>query len=205
MVRDGEIETEQADDGADQPFGLPQSQAEHDAQRQRRRDRQGRIVWLTAPRSPWFGAPGRDRLFAEPHRQTATLAQASIIFRPVRYPILLPGDVMTAIGIDLERHGRTSQEDYGWGSVLPSGTAQPDLPPAEVYGPAVILTSHREVPLSERRMVSTPTRPQTSAQLIRATRWCGGVKSSTKLWPATLAFTLSVAWWQPCCWRRRSR
>src|SRR5213592_17072 len=90
MVRDGEIETEQADDGADQPFGLPQSQAEHDAQRQRRRDRQRRIVWLTAPRGPWFGVPGRDRLFAEPDRQTATLAQASIIFRPVRYPILLP-------------------------------------------------------------------------------------------------------------------
>jgi hypothetical protein len=38
MVRDREIETEQADDGADQPFGLPQSQAEHGAQRQRRRD-----------------------------------------------------------------------------------------------------------------------------------------------------------------------
>src|SRR5438094_1613401 len=48
---------------------------------------------------------------------------------------------------------RTYQQDYGWGSVLPAGTAQPDLPPAEVYGPAVILTSHREVPLSERRMV----------------------------------------------------
>ena len=62
MVRDGEIETEQADDGADQPFGLAQSQAEHGPQRQRRRDRQGRIVRLTArawcvvrparPRSP---------------------------------------------------------------------------------------------------------------------------------------------------------
>src|SRR3954451_15663041 len=105
MVRDGEIETEQANDGADQPFGLPQSQAEHGAQRQRRRDRQGRIVGLTAPRRPWFGAPGRDRLFAEPDRQTATLAQASIIFRPVRYPILLLGDVVTAIGVGLEWHG----------------------------------------------------------------------------------------------------
>ena len=85
MVRDSEIETEQADDGADQPFGLTQSQAEHGAQRQRRRDRQGRIVGLTAPRGPWFCAPGRDRLFGEPHRQAATLAQGSIIFRPVRY------------------------------------------------------------------------------------------------------------------------
>ena len=56
------------------------------------------------------------------------------------------------------------------GSVLPSGAAQPDLPLAEVYGPAVILTDHREVPLSEEGWSSTPTRPQTSAQLIRATR-----------------------------------
>src|SRR5258706_10015762 len=47
MVRDSEIETEQADDGADQPFGLPQGQAEYGAQLQRRRDRQGRIVELT--------------------------------------------------------------------------------------------------------------------------------------------------------------
>src|SRR5260370_26036940 len=65
---------------------------------------------------------------------------------------------MTVIGIDLERHGRISQEDYGWGSVLPAGTAQPDLPPAEVYGPAVILTNHRELPLSEGRMVLHATR-----------------------------------------------
>src|SRR5207245_11432418 len=114
-VREGEIETGQADDGADQCFGLPQSQAEHDAQRQRRRDRQGRIVGLTAPRGPWFGVPGRDRLFAEPHRQTATLAQASIIFRPVSYPLLLPGDVLTAIGIDVDGHWRLSHADYGWG------------------------------------------------------------------------------------------
>ena len=84
---------------------VPQSQAEHDAQRQRRRDRQGRIVGLTAPRGPWFGAPGRDRLFGEPHRQAATLAQRSIIFRPVRYPILLFRNVVTAIGIGLEWHG----------------------------------------------------------------------------------------------------
>ena len=129
MVRDSEIETEQADDGADQPFGLPQSQAEHGAQRQRRRDRQGRIVGLTAPRGPWFGAPGRDRLFGEPHRQAATLAQGSIIFRPVRYPILLLGNVVTAIGVGLEWHGGHLRGVVDGGGTLPSGTAQPDLPP----------------------------------------------------------------------------
>src|SRR5687768_12060926 len=40
MVGNREIETEQTNDGADQAFGLPQSQAEHGLERQRRRDRQ---------------------------------------------------------------------------------------------------------------------------------------------------------------------
>jgi len=39
------------------------------------------------------------------HSQAATLAQGSIIFRPVRYPILLLRNVVTAIGIGLEWHG----------------------------------------------------------------------------------------------------
>src|SRR5205085_7368838 len=73
-------------------------------QGQRRRNRHSRIARLTAPRRAWLGPPGRDRLFAEPHRQAATLAQGSIIFRPVGHPILLLGDVMTAIGIGLEWH-----------------------------------------------------------------------------------------------------
>src|SRR5438132_7952942 len=61
--------------------------------------RHGRIARLTAPCRAWLGPPRRDRFFAEPHRQAATLAQGSIIFRPVGHPILLLGDVMTAIGI----------------------------------------------------------------------------------------------------------
>src|SRR5207253_5804650 len=160
MVWDSEIETEQADDGADQPFGLPQSQAAHGAQRQRRRDRQGRIVGLSAPCGPWFCAPGRDRLFGEPHRQAATLAQGSIIFRPVRYPILLLRNVVTAIGIGLEWHGGHLRGVVDAGSILPSGTAQPDLPPVEAGGeqprPAT-----RQIPLTERRMVLYATRLKT--------------------------------------------
>src|SRR3954470_4462843 len=38
VVRDREIEAEQADDGADQPFGLPVRQTEHSAERQSRQD-----------------------------------------------------------------------------------------------------------------------------------------------------------------------
>src|SRR5271156_3301457 len=43
MVRDRKIQTKQADDRADQPFGLPQRQAKHCPQGQSRRDRQCRI------------------------------------------------------------------------------------------------------------------------------------------------------------------
>ena len=45
-----------------------------------------------------------------------------------------------------------------------------DLPLAEVYGPAVILTNHREFPLSERRMVLYTYSAPRRLQLIRATR-----------------------------------
>jgi len=64
---------------------------------------------LTAPRRPWLGPLGRDHLFGQPHRQAAALAQRSIIFGPVRYPMLLFRDVVTAIGIGLEGHGPESQ------------------------------------------------------------------------------------------------
>jgi hypothetical protein len=46
---------------------------------------------------------------AEPDRQAATLPQGSIIFTPVGYPILLLGDVMTAIGIGFEWHSGHSR------------------------------------------------------------------------------------------------
>ena len=62
MVGYREIETEQADDGSDQTFGLPQRQAEHGTQGQCRCDRQSRIARLTTSRGPWFRTPGRDRL-----------------------------------------------------------------------------------------------------------------------------------------------
>ena len=97
------------------PSGLAQSQAEHCPQGQRGCDRYGRIERLTAPCRPWLGPPGRDRLFAEPDRQAAALPQGSIIFRPVGYPILLFGDVMTAIGIGFERHSGHIPGGYGWG------------------------------------------------------------------------------------------
>ena len=61
MVGNGEIETKQTEDGADQAFGLAQGQAEYGLERQRRRDRQRRVVRLTARRGAGLGVPGRDR------------------------------------------------------------------------------------------------------------------------------------------------
>src|SRR4051812_13579584 len=97
--------TEQADDGADQSFGLAQSQAEHGLERQGRRDRQIRVVRLPARRGAWFGVPGCDRRLGEPDRQAPALAQGSIVRGPVRHPAPLFRNVVTAIGIGLERHG----------------------------------------------------------------------------------------------------
>ena len=39
VIGNGEIDTEQLDEGADQPFGLPQGEAVHRAQDQSRRER----------------------------------------------------------------------------------------------------------------------------------------------------------------------
>ncbi len=65
MIRHWEIEIEQLQDGADQPFGLAQRQAEHASQRQGRGDRQRRVVRFTARRGAGLGVPGRDRRFGE--------------------------------------------------------------------------------------------------------------------------------------------
>src|SRR6202007_2153129 len=123
-------------------------------QGQRGCDRYGRIERLTAPCRPWLGPPGRDRLFAEPDRQAATLPQGSIIFRPVGYPILLLGDVMTAIGIGFEWH---SGHPRGlWMGVAPShlGLLSPLCRSRRLWRGAT-LTSERQVALSQRRTSST--------------------------------------------------
>ena len=91
MVGNREIETEQANDGADQAFGLAQSQTEHGLERQGRRDRQIRVVRLTARRGARLRVPGRDRRLREPDRQAPALAQGGIILGPVRDPALLLG------------------------------------------------------------------------------------------------------------------
>src|SRR3954451_19046432 len=104
VVGNGEVQPEQADDGADQPFGLAKRQAEDGAQGQRRQDRQGRVVGLSAPGRPWLGLPRLDGVIGEPDRQAPALAEAGVVLAPVRYPALLPGNTVAAVLVQLEGH-----------------------------------------------------------------------------------------------------
>ncbi len=111
VVRHRETETEQGDDGADQPFGLPQCQAEYRSQRQRGRDRQARIAWLAASRRSRLSFPRRNRRIGKPHGQAATLPQGRIIRGRVRGPVLLLWDVVTTLATGFERHELTLNSD----------------------------------------------------------------------------------------------
>src|SRR5271156_3020398 len=75
---------------------------------------------------------------------------------------------------------RTSQGVVDGGSTLPSGTAQPDLPPVEAWGKSNL--DHR--PAKSRspngEWSSTLPSPRRSAQLIRATR-CSEAKFPASL------------------------
>jgi hypothetical protein len=103
-------------------------------------------------------------------RQAATLAQGSIIFRPVRYPILLLRNVVTAIGIGLEWRGGHLRGVVDEGSTLPSGAAQPDLPPVEAWGESNLDQRPAKSRSPNGEWSSTLPSPRRSAQLIRATR-----------------------------------
>ena len=109
-------------------------------------------------------------LFGEPDRQAATLAQGGIVFRPVRHPMLLLRDVMTAIGIGLEGHGGHPRGLWMGAGLSHVGLHTRLLRPRRLRSDAT-LTSDREIPLLDGRMVLYATRPTTSAQLIHATRW----------------------------------
>ena len=106
MVRHREVKPEQSDDGADQPLGLPQRQAKDRAHRQRRGDRQGRVMRLAARRGSRLRPPRLDRLVRKPDGQAASPLQCRVILRPVRDPIPGLGDVMAVFSMVFERHGR---------------------------------------------------------------------------------------------------
>jgi hypothetical protein len=105
MIRDSEIQTEELEDRADQPFGLAQRQPKHRPEGQGGPDRQDRVVRLTTACGAGFGPPSGNRLFREPDHEASTLAQGGIVLRPIRDPVPLLRDVVTASGISFEWHG----------------------------------------------------------------------------------------------------
>src|SRR6202022_1529140 len=104
MVWRREIETKQPKHRCDQSFGLAQRQTEDRPQRQRRRDRQGRVARLAAARAAGLGLPRRNRRFREPHGQAAALAQGAVIGGPIPHLVPLLRDVLTAILVRFEWH-----------------------------------------------------------------------------------------------------
>jgi len=99
------------DDGADQPLGLPQRQVKHGPERQRRQDRQRGILALPAWGGTRLSRPSRDRLVGEPHGQAAALAQAGVILTPVRDLVLLFGDMVAAVLVQLKRQDGCPRSD----------------------------------------------------------------------------------------------
>src|SRR3954464_14173152 len=125
VVRDREIEAEQADDGADQPFGLPVRQTEHSAERQSREDGELGIPGLATPGGAWLSLPGCDGLVAEPDRQAPALAQAGVIGRPVRDPVALSRNVVAAGLVQLEGQGGHPRSEEGRRPTPPRPQHQP--------------------------------------------------------------------------------
>src|SRR3954447_22756190 len=113
VVRHGEVEPEQADDGADQPFGLAVRQPEHGLERQRRQDRQVGILGLPAPARAPLGLPRLVRLVRKPDRHAAAPAQALVVIAPVRDLALLLRDVVASVLVQLEGQGGHPGSDGG--------------------------------------------------------------------------------------------
>src|SRR5215212_1746641 len=125
VVRHGEIKPKQADDRANQPFGLPVRQAEHSPERQSRQDGEFRVPGLPASGGARLSPPGRDGLLADPDRQTAALTQASVIGGPVRDLAPLPGNVVASVLVQLERQGGHPRSDEGCRPTPPRPQHQP--------------------------------------------------------------------------------
>ena len=113
VVRHAQRQAEQADNRTDQSLRLPIGEAEHGAQCQRRQDRQRRIPGLTASRRARLRCPSRDCVITKPHRQTAALTRAGFVGRPVGDLVLLTWNMVAAILVQLERHGRHPEVKNG--------------------------------------------------------------------------------------------
>src|SRR3954451_11538239 len=87
----------------------------------------GRVPALPAAGRAWRGLPGRDRLVRKPHHQAAALTQGSIIRSRVGDLVLRLRNVVTAVLVQLERHGGHPRSRKGR-SPTPSSSSAPTDP-----------------------------------------------------------------------------
>jgi len=104
MIGDGEHQPHQLQQRSQQAFRLAQSQAEHHAECQGGLDRKIGTARLAAPGLTTWGSPTNKRFRRQPQGQAAALAEARLIFRPVRHPEFHLAYTMTAGRIVFDRH-----------------------------------------------------------------------------------------------------
>jgi len=105
MIGDGDVDLEHVGDRSQQTLGLSQRLMEDQADRKARLDGDRRIDRLAAPLSGSRCLPDRDRLLGQPHCQAPAPDQRGVVVRPVRDPILGPGDLVATALVELVRHG----------------------------------------------------------------------------------------------------
>ena len=109
MIRDGQVDLQHSHDRANQPFGLAQRQSKHRSQCQSRLNGEIGIVRLAARRGSGLRLPTSQRFVGEPNREASTIAKRCVIVTPVRHSMPLTWNVAPALGMEFERHDRSSR------------------------------------------------------------------------------------------------
>src|SRR5208282_4919563 len=109
MIRDGQVDLQHSHDRANQPFALAQRQSKHRSQCQSRLNGKIGIVRLAARRGSGLRLPTSQRFVGEPNREASTIAKRCVIVTPVRHSMPLTWNVASALGMEFERHDRSSR------------------------------------------------------------------------------------------------
>ena len=109
MIRDGRVDLQHSHDRANQPFALAQRQSKHRSQCQSRLNGEIGIVRLAARRGSGLRLPTSQRFVGEPNREASTIAKRCVIVTPVRHSMPLTWNVASALGMEFERHDRSSR------------------------------------------------------------------------------------------------
>ena len=109
MIRDGQVDLQHSHDRANQPFALAKRQSKHRSQCQSSLNGEIGIVRLAARRGSGLRLPTSQRFVGEPNREASTIAKRCVIVTPVRHSMPLTWNVASALGMEFERHDRSSR------------------------------------------------------------------------------------------------